>query len=486
MAVTIPILTEFDGKGISRAIKEFEQLETSGEKAQFALKKAALPAAAAMAGVAAAIGLSTKAAIEDAAAQEQLAGVLQRTTGATEAQVAANEQFITSLSLATAVADDQLRPAMAALANVTGDVQLSQQLLSQATDIAAATNNDLTTVVDALSKAYGGNMKGLQALDPSLRAVIKEGASFSQVMDVLAQKTGGAAAAATETAAGQMRLLKIRLDETKESIGAAFLPVLERLLPVLQTFAAFVQNNTGVVVALIAVMGTLAGAILTANAALSIYRLTTIAAAGASALLGTTITVSTVASVGALTAGVALLAGAFILLEKTTGLVSRAVERFGAAVNVILGPVGLLVGYLGKLGLIDNIKLPSIPSITPAPLPAIVGGAAPPGIRSAIPSLPTIPSIAAPSMSVPSMGGGGGGGGMTAGGAGAMFAGGGVFAPAMDPAFDWVAAREARMANVTNVTVNTVTAPENLGETIVDALRYYERSNGPLDITIAV
>ena len=84
------------------------------------------------------------------------------------------------------------------------------------------------------------------------------------------------------------------------------------------------------------------------------------------------------------------------------------------------------------------------------------------------------------------MGGGGGGAGMTAGGAGAMFASGGVFAPAMDPAFDWVAAREARMANVTNVTVNTVTAPENLGETIVDALRYYERSNGPLDITIAV
>ena len=49
MAVVIPIISEFDGKGLNKAIKEFKQLETSGEKAQFALKKAAVPAAAALA-----------------------------------------------------------------------------------------------------------------------------------------------------------------------------------------------------------------------------------------------------------------------------------------------------------------------------------------------------------------------------------------------------------------------------------------------------
>ena len=44
MAVVIPIVSEFDGKGISKAIKQFKQLETNGEKAQFAIKKAAIPA----------------------------------------------------------------------------------------------------------------------------------------------------------------------------------------------------------------------------------------------------------------------------------------------------------------------------------------------------------------------------------------------------------------------------------------------------------
>jgi hypothetical protein len=62
MALSIPIISEYDGKGISKAIKEFKQLETAGEKAQFAIKKAAIPAAAALAGLAAAAGPAISAA----------------------------------------------------------------------------------------------------------------------------------------------------------------------------------------------------------------------------------------------------------------------------------------------------------------------------------------------------------------------------------------------------------------------------------------
>jgi hypothetical protein len=43
MALSIPIISEYDGKGISKAIKEFKQLETAGEKAQFAIKKSSDP-----------------------------------------------------------------------------------------------------------------------------------------------------------------------------------------------------------------------------------------------------------------------------------------------------------------------------------------------------------------------------------------------------------------------------------------------------------
>ena len=82
MAINIPIISEFDGKGVSKAIKQFKQLETTGEKAQFAIKKAAIPAAAALAGLAVALGDATQAAMEDQAEQAALALTLQNVTGA--------------------------------------------------------------------------------------------------------------------------------------------------------------------------------------------------------------------------------------------------------------------------------------------------------------------------------------------------------------------------------------------------------------------
>jgi len=81
MAIRIPIISDFDSKGLDKAVKQFEQLKTSGEKAQFALEKAALPAGLALAALGASAVVATKAAIDDAAAQEQLAGVLERQTG---------------------------------------------------------------------------------------------------------------------------------------------------------------------------------------------------------------------------------------------------------------------------------------------------------------------------------------------------------------------------------------------------------------------
>jgi len=76
---------------IEKARKEFSQLEGAGVKAQYAIKKAALPAAAALGAVGVALFDATKGAMEDAAAQDVLARNLRATTGATDAQIAANE-----------------------------------------------------------------------------------------------------------------------------------------------------------------------------------------------------------------------------------------------------------------------------------------------------------------------------------------------------------------------------------------------------------
>jgi TP901 family phage tail tape measure protein len=50
MAVSVPIVSSFDGQGIKKAIAQFKNLEGAGTKAQFAIKKAAVPALAAIGG----------------------------------------------------------------------------------------------------------------------------------------------------------------------------------------------------------------------------------------------------------------------------------------------------------------------------------------------------------------------------------------------------------------------------------------------------
>jgi len=297
MAIRIPIISDFDSRGVEKAVKQFEQLKTTGERAQFGLEKAALPAAAAVAAIGAAAVFSAKAAIQDAAAQDQLAGVLRRSTGATTEQVAATEAFISSLSKATATADDELRPALASLAQATGNLGTAQQLLKVSQDLATSSGVDLATASDAVSKAYNGQMKGLATLDPSLRGVIASGASFEQVMAKVAETTGGAAANAANTTAGRMKNLQIRFGELQEEIGAKLLPVAEKLVGFLTNTLDVVANNVVPFMALATAIGILATAVLIANTAVRLKAaglvLMKIAAAAATAInyaLATSIT----------------------------------------------------------------------------------------------------------------------------------------------------------------------------------------------------
>ncbi len=72
------------------------------------------------------------------------------------------ERFISDLSRMSGVADDQLRPAMQRLLQTTGSVAKAQELLTQATDIAAGSGVDYETVVSDLSAAYVGQTRGLR------------------------------------------------------------------------------------------------------------------------------------------------------------------------------------------------------------------------------------------------------------------------------------------------------------------------------------
>lgn len=277
MSITIPIITEFDGAGVSKAVAQFKQLETNGQKAQFALKKAAVPAAAAVAGLTVALGDAVKGAIEDAAAQDKLAEQIRRTTGATDAQITANEDWISTQGKLLGVTDDELRPALSGLVRATGNITEAQKLASAAMDISAAKGISLETTTKALEKAYGGNMTALAKLSPELRQMIKDGASLDEVMGAMSKTFGGAASDAAETTAGKFARMKLALDETKESIGASLMPAVEAVIPFLQSLATWAQENPEFFKVIALALAGIATAIVAINIAMSLNPISAIA-----------------------------------------------------------------------------------------------------------------------------------------------------------------------------------------------------------------
>jgi len=232
-ALTLKLIADIDdfNKNLNKGSTEVEGF--GGKLEKFGKVAAAAFAAAAVAAAAYATKLAidgVKAAIEDEAAQVRLAGALERATGATRDQIAAVEQQITKTALATGVADDQLRPALARLAVSTGDTAKAQDLLNMALDIAQATGKPVESVANALAKAYDGNTTSLGKLGIGLSAAELKTMSFTEVQGKLSDLFGGAAAANAETFQGRMARLKVAFDEAKETIGFALLPIIERLV----------------------------------------------------------------------------------------------------------------------------------------------------------------------------------------------------------------------------------------------------------------
>ena len=218
-------------KNLDTGSKEVEGF--GGKLEKFGKVAAAAFAAAAAAAAAYAVKLAVdgvKAAIEDEAAQLRLANALKNVTAATDAQISAVEEQILKTSLATGVADDQLRPALQRLATATGSVTKSQDLLNLALDISAATGKSVETVSNALGKAYEGNTSSLSRLGVGLSTAEIKTLGLEGTVKQLAETFGGAATVQANTFEGQIARLKVGFDEAKESVGAALLPTLQRLL----------------------------------------------------------------------------------------------------------------------------------------------------------------------------------------------------------------------------------------------------------------
>jgi hypothetical protein len=303
--------------------------------------------------------------------------------------------------------------------------------------------------------------------------MIKDGASLDTVMLALNDNFGGAAAKSANTAAGQFKILKNSLAETQESIGAGLLPVLQKVLPYLQAMADWAQKNPKAFLIIAGTISSIAGAIMAVNFAM---------AANPFTLIATGIALLVTGLIVAYTKFEGFRNVVNYVVQSTIDAFEIMANSFISAINLIIRGMNLINPF-GQLSLLPSINLGNIGGGGGGG--ATSGGAAREGGTGSItPSLPSMPSLP------PAIIGGGGGGSRAGGGGGG---GGGIGSPndlvtiqgalTTSGNAERIAARSNGGVTI-NVTGGMSTSAE-IGQSVLNSLLAYQRTNGPLDLQIA-
>lgn len=485
----LTILGDVDNlnKSLKTATKD---VETFGDKMGKVGKMvgAAFVAAAAAAGAyAVKIGIDgVKAAIEDEKAQTQLALALENATGATKQQIAATEQSILQMSLASGVADDQLRPALARLVRSTGDITQAQDLLTTALDVSTATGKPLETVANALGKAYDGNTAALGKLGIGLSSAELKTMNFTQVQSKLTDLFGGAAARNADTYAGRIARMQVAFDEAKETIGFALLPILEKVinfinqnaLPVINAFSgAFSLNGNGLG-GVITTLGNIITSVFTPiiNGMIKAFGYVKDAIGDnleTFKTFGTYISTYLAPVIGTVLGGALQVAGK--IAGGVIDVIAGVVKILNGLISGAVAGINALISAYNAIPFLPNVSKISTPTVS---VPTIKT----PTVSTSVPS---IPSISAPS------GGGvtaasGGGVATAAKTAATVAAASNVVSSNFNPGSFRKAEAES-MGTTINLTVTGAFDKEGTARTIVETLNnsYYRGTGGATNLQIA-
>ena len=364
MAINVPIVSEFSDRGLKKAMSEFKRLETTGQKTAFALKKAFLPATAALGGLAVA-GAKMVAAGEQAATAnariEQIAtsmGLFGDQTQVVTSRLVdlANEQArLTGVNQNTIKESQALLLTFKDIASSADEVGGAFDRATQLTlDMASAGFGSVTDNAKQLGKALNDPIAGLTALRRSgiqfteaqqdqIRTLVESGEVLeaqNMILEEIENQVGGTA----EATANGTDKMKVAFSQASESIGLALLPVMEKLVEIIVPLADFIAENTELILALAAGIGTLAGAVVVANVAMKLWSAITAITTGINYALATSFTAVQVAS--GLIVFTALIA-ALVYLEQKFGIVSKAIEKLLGFFNLLRDGVGWLAEKLG-------------------------------------------------------------------------------------------------------------------------------------------
>jgi hypothetical protein len=294
MALAIPIITEYVGTGLDKFKRELAQAETKTQKAGLVIKKAMLPATAAL-GAFGGFMIGAARGAEDARiANEKLGNVLSSMGwGATTDRVSA---YAEQLEKTVAVDADVIKATQTKLAtfsNLTKTVNKAGGAFDRATvaalDMAAAGFGTAEGNAVQLGKALQDPIKGIAALAKSgvtfteqekekIRTLVESNKMLEaqdMILDAIEKQVGGTA----EASASSFDKMKFALAGVSDTFGDMLLPVIDAIAPKLAQVSAWAQENPGLMKLVVGAFVGLTAAVIALNIAMSLNPITLIALA---------------------------------------------------------------------------------------------------------------------------------------------------------------------------------------------------------------
>lgn len=380
MAISIPLVSEWNPGGINKAIADFKKLETTGQKAQFAIKKAALPAAAALVAVGAAAVSSIAAGEAFATANARVLQINEsmglfgtETKAVTDrllrlAEATGRQTGIDNLSIKATQAKLLTFKNLAATADTVGGS--FDRATMAALDMAAAGFGSAEQNAVQLGKALEDPVKGITALARSgvtfteqekekIKTLQETGKTLEAqnlILEAVEKQVGGTAKAT----ANDTDKMKEGFKQFQQQLGSALLPVLQRITPFLTGLASWATKNKTAFIVIAAVIGGIAAAILAMNAALAIYNTIQAVTTALNAVLGTSFSALWVATGAVIILGIvaALIAlqVKFDIFGKTINFLKEAFNLWWSTVKTVLGLIkNTAVGVFNTVG--NAVKL---------------------------------------------------------------------------------------------------------------------------------
>ena len=375
MAINIPLVSEYNPKGVKAAIEDFKRLDSTSQKASFALKKAFVPATAALGGLAAAAVPAINAAsdLEESMSKvgvifgegadeiEAFADTAAKELGQSKQAVLDAAGTFGTFGKAAGLADEDL-------------AAFSNDLTALASDMASFNNAEPEEVIEAIGAGLRGEAEPLRRFgvllnDATLKAeamalgiydgtgALTDQQKILAAQEAIFKQTGDAQGDFERTSEGlanQSRIMKAQFEDVTAELGAALLPIILKILPVFADLADFVSENTDLVLILAGVIGGLATAVVVANIAMKLWAATQAIVTAATWLFNAALAANPIVLI---VAAIAALVAGLIILEAKFGIVTAALEKLMGIFDKVRDGIGWLAEKLGLVSdEVDNFE----------------------------------------------------------------------------------------------------------------------------------